>query len=282
MTSTSHGAAGASGAAGPSPWLSRTVEFDVVPRLMLRHGLGSGLAPARVQQAGGPLDGREFDAFVDLLVADEVGACSEVLERLLGHGVTFERLCLDVLAPAARSLGDRWDDDRCDFAQVTLALWRIQSLMLEFGSSAVLPAPDERPGRILLVAAAGCDHTLGVLMVAELFTGAGWDVHFDPGAALAESLQQARTGWFDVIGVSLGHACDTVATAVTVGQLRQASRNTGVTVMVGGPGLACGSQRVRSLGADFAAADAGEALQRARRMLVAARRAALEDAAALR
>ncbi|MFZ4756752.1 MAG: cobalamin B12-binding domain-containing protein [Burkholderiaceae bacterium] len=279
MTSTSHGAAGV---ASPSPWLSRTVEFDVVPRLMLRHGLGAAAAPARSQPADSPLDSREFDAFVDLLVADDVAACAAVLGRLLGHGVAFERLCLDVLAPAARSLGDRWDDDRCDFAQVTLGLWRIQSLMLEFGSTAVLPAPDDEPGRVLLLSAIGCDHTLGVRMVAELFTGAGWDVHFDPGAAVAESLQQVRAGWFDVIGMSLGHACDTAATAATVGQLRGASRNAAITVMVGGPGLACGSQRVRALGADFAAADAGEALQRARRMLGAARRAAREDAAALR
>jgi hypothetical protein len=38
---------------------------------------------------------------------------------------------IDLLAPSARRLGQHWEDDDCDFVDVTMGLWRLQEVMRE-------------------------------------------------------------------------------------------------------------------------------------------------------
>ena len=41
---------------------------------------------------------------------------------LRGRGVSVEALYVHLLAPAARHLGELWEDDRCHFADVTVGM----------------------------------------------------------------------------------------------------------------------------------------------------------------
>ena len=93
------------------------------------------------------------------------------IDALRADGVPQGTIYLDVLARAARRLGEMWDADLCDFTQVTIGLWRLQRPMYEL-SPAV--QDDAQRGvqihRAMLVPVPGSQHTLGLLRVAGVLS----------------------------------------------------------------------------------------------------------------
>ena len=110
--------------------LARTIEAEIVPSLLM------SVAPSRA--ADEALAGSNFGAEPDyldeltrLLLVHE-GAVASAFEQILHErGTPADRICLEVLAPAARRLGTLWEQDACDFAQLTLGLTRLNALLLE-------------------------------------------------------------------------------------------------------------------------------------------------------
>ena len=127
--------------------------------------------------------------------------------------------------------------------------------------------------RILLVPPPGESHTFGLSMVYEFFRRAGWEVWADPAPGLAALSQAIATGWYDMVGLSVGSEChvETVASAILA--LRKASLNPAVVVMVGGPVVNLIDGFAAQVGADAMAGDARAAVAEAER-LVSARAAA--------
>lgn len=71
-----------------------------------------------------------------------------------------ESLYLDLLAPAARHLGELWCADACDFASVTLALGRLQKVMHQLSPAFEGDVQHREHGRrALLVPVPGEQHT---------------------------------------------------------------------------------------------------------------------------
>ncbi|MFM1987382.1 MAG: hypothetical protein RJA99_339 [Pseudomonadota bacterium] len=249
----------------PRAWLERTIETEIIPRLMLAHR-HAGIAAADTLDAGTEEIGRDDVAtFTGLLLHDDVVACESFVGALRERGVGLGEVYLDLVAASARRLGVLWENDECDFAQVTLSLWRLQNLV--FDLSPQLPeAWNPRPGgtrRALLAAAPGSQHTLGLLVVAEFFRRAGWDVWSDPCASEGDLAALVRSEWFDLVGLSVGMDGHVQALGSVILALRRASRNPQVGVMVGGPILANRPQVVAEVGADFTATDARQAVERA-------------------
>ena len=67
---------------------------------------------------------------------------------------------LDLIAPAARMLGDGWVDDTRTFTDVTFGLGILQQVVHTFGPT--LAPQDGNRGSVVLVAAPSEQHTLGV------------------------------------------------------------------------------------------------------------------------
>ena len=63
------------------------------------------------------------------MLFQEASAACAYVESLLARRVTPSAVYLDLLTPAARQLGAMWDEDRCDFTQVTVGLMRLQQVM---------------------------------------------------------------------------------------------------------------------------------------------------------
>ena len=104
-------------------------------------------------------------------------SASRYVRALLDAGALHEDVFLDLLAPCARWLGEMWEDDSYDFSQVTIGLWRLQRVLHEHGSRFNQVArPDADSHRALMGAVPGAQHTFGVVMAAEFFSRAGWDV----------------------------------------------------------------------------------------------------------
>jgi methanogenic corrinoid protein MtbC1 len=235
-------------------WL---VEAEILPRLMLAHREPPRRPPAV------PLAGPE--ALADLLVEAGPFDLGAAVDALLGTGLPLDRLLLNLLGPAARRLGSRWEDDSCDFLAVTEGLGRLHAVTRRL--CATMERAARPTGRsILLMPCPGETHAFGLSILASFFRESGWNVT-TLGRAGADPMDVVRAGWYDIVGLSL--SCDVYAPGLTslVPALRRASRNPSIFVMVGGPYFARSGISASEVGADAYAPDAWSAPDLAEAML---------------
>lgn len=236
--------------------LARVIESEIIPRLLLAHAERTRSRPPESDEVPTV---RDVEAVAGFAVS---GSCEAVLGRIAEvreRGIGIDAVLLDLLAPAARRLGDLWDDDMCSFTDVTLGLATLQQVLRRLGPGAQAAAG---LGRILLAPVPGEQHSFGNAMLEDFFRRAGWEV--EGGTASKENLlESVRSSWFDVVGLSLSSELlfDKVRPAIHA--IRRASQNADLVVMVGGPFFLDHPDRVAEAGADASARDAPEALLRA-------------------
>ena len=252
-------------------WLLGTIESEIIPRLMLAHRTHAHLAPHGASTRGGP-SSEEIERFANLAIAEDPAAALACVLELRHEGVSLEEIYLDLIAPAARRLGALWDADECDFSTVTVGLWRMQQVMYELSPAFQrdLRSPDASRSA-LMAPAPGSQHTLGLFMVAEFFRRAGWSVSGEPSMTARELIQAASSEWFDIAGLSVGVESHVDGVAQLVTDLRRASRNQSLVVLVGGPVFTIYPEFFALTGADALAADATLAVAEAE-ALVATKR----------
>jgi MerR family transcriptional regulator, light-induced transcriptional regulator len=245
-------------------WLQRTIETEIVPRLMLAHRLAGVGMPVPASDALLPTEA-DVKSLAAMILADDCPSCAGFIETLRARGIGLEPLFLDLLAPTARLLGVMWERDQCDFTQVTLGLWRLQNLLFDLSPDLQESSsdPSVAPRRAMFASAPGSQHTLGLLMVSEFFRRAGWDVWAEQAASLDEMANVARSDWFDLIGLSASTDSHVAGVTTAIRALRKASRNPDVGVMVGGPIFLAHPELVTVVGADFTAIDARQAVDAA-------------------
>ncbi|MFZ5558094.1 MAG: cobalamin B12-binding domain-containing protein [Pseudomonadota bacterium] len=249
--------------------LTHAIEVEIIPRLILaRRALPQpqGLADAALGR-NAPSAG-DITEFTRLVLAHDVGVATAYVEALRGRGVALEAVFLDLLAPAARQLGDLWNDDLCDFTEVTVGVWRLHQVVREFSTGA---RPDARAGeqgrRALLVALPGEQHTFGLVLLAEFFRRASWDVWSGPVASSGEMLGLVGAEWFGVVGLSISCSGQLQGLAAEIHAIRRASRNRAVGVMVGGSVFIDHPELVALVGADATAVDGRQATAQADSLL---------------
>ena len=251
-------------------WLVRTIEAEIIPRLMLAHRSGAAeIDPAAVSSIAP--NAEDVIELARIVLDQEAAVAGRYIEAFRAEGVALDTIYLDLLAPAARHLGEMWEADLCDFTQVTVGLWRLQQVMYDLSpdfQNEVEYGVNSR--RAMLVPAPGSQHTLGLFMVAEFFRRAGWDVWGEPSATTPDLLDAVRAEWFDVIGISVGAEFQIEGLSSVILNLRRASRNPGVRVMLGGPVASQHPDLHTRLGADATAFDAQQALLVAESLLGAA------------
>jgi methanogenic corrinoid protein MtbC1 len=260
-------------ARGPDPAKQRlarianTIESEIVPRLVLAHRGAPGMAKGAARD-GPTADAEQVARFANLILERDVGDALASIEELRARGVSLESVYLDLLAPAARHLGELWEADLCDFTQVTIGLWRLQQIVRELSPAFQTEGEHrEHDRRVLLVPVRGEQHTFGLLMVADFFRRAGWDVWAGTPASLEELIAIARSEWFAVVGFSVSCETHLEGLASDILALRRASRNRGVGVMVGGKVFLEHPELAALVGADATAYDARQACSQAESLL---------------
>jgi MerR family transcriptional regulator, light-induced transcriptional regulator len=250
--------------------LFRTVETEIIPRLMLLHRQdsdaqrGDGASNDRVS-----VRASQVLEFAALVLSDRESA-EAYLQNLLRRGVDFEALCLQLLAPTARHLGELWNADLCEFTDVTIALSRLQGLVRYLSVGARRPQRAGGRGHAaLLVPVPGEQHTLGLTMVCDFFRSSGWDVWADTPSSPEALLTLVREHSFDLVGFSIGNDKRIQALGELIRTLRTTSRNRAVRVLAGGPLLIERPQIAALVGADGTAADARQAMLEAERLVAA-------------
>ena len=243
--------------------LVRTIEGEIVPRLVMARRM------TRVPEGGPPSTPKAPDAtdvreLVRLLLAHEVAVAAAYVETVRQRGATLEMVCLELLAPAARELGLLWEEDECDFMQVTVGLCRLHQLLRQLSSEFRCDETARTyERRILLAPCPGEQHTFGITVVAQFLRLAGWDVWHETPATGAEILELVRQNWFAVVGLSVGSDSRLDFVASTIHSIRKASRNPSLGVLIGGPILIRKPELARLVGADATAVDGPQAVTQA-------------------
>jgi MerR family transcriptional regulator, light-induced transcriptional regulator len=247
--------------------LVKTIEGEIIPRLLL--ALQS--PPAAVAAEGAARSDASVDdvaEFARLVATHDVSVAAAYVNALLNRGVSLEKIYLELLAPAARLLGDWWKADLRDFTEVTSGLCRMHQLLHEFSPvflhDVAAAAPDKC---VLLIPMPGEQHSFGLIMVAEFFRRAGWDVWDLHPSTPEDVFGVIRKQWFSVIGISLSceSRLDQLRPLITA--MRAKSRNPGVGIMVGGQPFIGHPERVAEVGADCTAVDGRRAALEADRLV---------------
>ena len=235
------------------------VDAEIIPRLMLAHR-AQRLTPLGANS----ISREEIVDFTQALLAQDITSANAIVAELREVGFTMNAIYLQLLALSACYLGELWEADTCNFSEVTLCLWRIQTMLYDlspaFQSDATLSAAAPIERRILIATLPGHQHTLGVSMLSEFFRREGWVTLTIPSPQHREIQDSLSLDWFDVFALSAGTDREIDDLQKTVEAARKTSRNPRLAIMVGGALLLRRPELASIVGADGTADDADSAL----------------------
>jgi methanogenic corrinoid protein MtbC1 len=246
---------------GEAEELARLVEGEIIPRLLLVHA-PTGLSTT--PDAPVKLGPETTEKFALYSLSSSHDSLMAIVGGLLQQGVPMESIYLDLLGPAARRLGEFWTDDQVSFADVTIALGRLQQVVRELSLHGPVEEGAASAGRAALFAPApGEQHTFGVVIVEEFFRRSGWRTWTELSGAELEVIGAVQAHRFDVFGMTLSSDERLDQVVPLLMSIRRASRNRDIRVMVGGRLFLERPELVAKIGADAMAADAKEAVLKA-------------------
>lgn len=252
----------------PATDLLRTLEGEVLPRLMLAHKRSFGPKTAFIARSGS-VPPETIERFVSILLTGSATTASQFVDGILADGLSAEALFLQLMGPTARRLGELWDNDECSFADVTVGLCRLHELLRHNSvvGDDVFRSPIREGPSILLATACGDQHVFGILVVAEFFRRDAWRVWSEPGASLESLVKIVSQNAFDMIGLSVTRSVSAEELTEEIVALRKASANPDMRVLVGGDLVTREVGFIEQVDADGSAPDAAGALELGRSLL---------------
>ncbi len=242
--------------------LLSVIESQIIPRLLDAHPSVKALD---LEQAQGDLvaaSEQDMLDFAQACLATDSQAVFNHLDVLRDKGLGIQTVFLDVITPAARYLGDLWEQDKMDFTVVAQGLLRMHHGMRHLGyetQDGPQTAGDVR--RIMLASAPGSQHILGLAMVSEFFRADHWQVVVEISTSEQALLHTVAHEWFDVIGLSVGLVEQLPNIPALIARLKTASRNPNAFVILGGPALLQAKMDGVELAADAISVNAAEAVK---------------------
>lgn len=242
--------------------IERTVADTVLTQLLRRHGTvhpPAALVPsaqmgekigiergAVTAVRSAPLP-EEFVPFLTHLTEGDFDGALAWLKPWRHPRGAIDDMMAEILAHAARCLGQQWADDELCFAEVSLGIVILQQilLVLEWHSSLV----PKTGRRMLLMASEG--HCFGIRLLGARFRQAGWDCRCESAMSEQMMLQRAAEARFDVIGISIHNAEGEGRATALVAALRAASMERGVRILLGGSQFKDRPEAVLALGSDL-------------------------------
>lgn len=239
--------------------LARIVSSEIVPRLLMLHAeVVPDAPPALLVEALLP-SRADIGGLAEIVLGSDLEAAVAYVTVLRDRGLSMETLFVELLEPTARLLGEMWDQDECDFIDVTLGVGRLQQLLAFFNDTHVVPALDQRR-HVLMAMTPGNQHSFGVAIVERFLRGAGWQVQTGLSGTAEDIAAMAHEKWFAVAGLTMGSERQIESLKSTIKQLRAQSRNPAIGVMVGGPMFTADPALAKEVGADATAPNAPAAV----------------------
>lgn len=256
------------GAADSIESITTVIESEIIPRLLMAHD--SGLSDPHSPRSD-LIDSGDVNRFANLPLQLEAAGLLDEIDALIERGATVEAICVDLLAPAARRLGEMWDRDECDFIDVTMGLWRLQEVMREISSrspSSIGYIPQLRSA--LFSPMPGDIHNFGTQMIEEVFARAGWQSEALVKPERRDLLDRLARTPFDLVGLTLSRDCPSAALGNLIRAIRGVSANPHISVIIGGRVVNENPDIVEESGADGTSADALGALELAEKLVFCA------------
>jgi methanogenic corrinoid protein MtbC1 len=240
--------------------LEDLIQVEIGPRLVLVHHDCPVMPPDRRPTPD------EIDKLARLSFGSDEAALFSHFEGVKAQQHSLTTLLTFFIAPAALHLGELWQQDVCDFFEVTLGVGRLQMLMTRLEPPGAALGKDGHR-RALLVAMPGETHMLGLRMVGKLMDAVGWDVTLEEHGSAEENARTASEKWIGVIGVTVGLPSGLERAARTIAVVKDASMNRNVAVLVGGNAFTDHPELVAQVGADAGGFDAPTAVVLASHLL---------------
>ena len=236
--------------------LARTIQNEIIPRLMMAHRTPSECAMPNLVIPYS-VTASDVDNFVNLLLEGRQAEGLDWIEEARGKGVSIESIFLNLLAPAARQLGELWEEDERDFTEVTLGLAELHKILHMLPSMSELHKQYVPNGlTILLMPSPGDQHTLGLAMVAEFFQRDGWAVDGGTFAAADNPALLVKAKHYDAVGFSLATGLGFNRLQDCISAIRKTASPNKLCIIVGGPFFVENQDKVSLVGADLFVQDA--------------------------
>ena len=243
------------------------IEEQIIPRLLnVQQFFTTKAVASEAEISGAELP--EFEAFAQHCLHGDSLKANQIVDALMDQGLAQNRIFMELITPAARHLGALWEQDLCDFTQVTCGLAMMHQMIYRLGyespaGQAVAGASD----RVMLACAPGSQHFLGLTIVADFFRQAGSEVVLEISSSESELLRAVASEWFDVVGISVALEAQLPTLPDLIKHLRASSGNPKVRVVLGGPIFLIQKVTHDKLGADAIFTDAREAVGAVQRLV---------------
>jgi MerR family transcriptional regulator, light-induced transcriptional regulator len=242
--------------------IANLVERAVIPRVVDSHTGDPAADVARVRWHD------EAVAFAALAIDADAEELLARLDAMLSSGTEIESILINILAPAARRLGIMWEQDDCDFVDVTMGLWRLQEVVRELSARVPVKAGGADGNyRAVFSAMPGEQHNFGTVIVEDIFRRAGWSTELLLDAQQGALLNAVATARYDLVGLTVSLDVHTERLPSLILAIRSVSRNPRLCILLGGRVLMDDPQLALRVGADGTAADAQSAVALADRLV---------------
>ncbi|MBA4046235.1 MAG: cobalamin B12-binding protein [Erythrobacter sp.] len=247
------------GKSDPGDSVNSIIESEIIPRLLMAHSASD--RPAKAKRSR-PINPDDASRFAMLPLRLEAASLLEEVDAFIADGASVETICLDLLAPAARRLGEMWENDECDFIDVTMGLWRLQEVMREIAARSPADLSGlAMPRSALFSPMPGDHHNFGTLMIEEVFSRGGWQSEALVKPERRELLDRLARQPFDLVGLTLSRDCPSSALTNLIKAVRNVSANPHIIVLVGGRMINENPDIAVEAGADGTGFDALAALE---------------------
>jgi methanogenic corrinoid protein MtbC1 len=255
-------------------WLNKTIESEIIPRLLMGH---------KIEAANQEIDGQANDIkvkqaeivdFCQKLLDGPIEECFTFIDTMQRSGHSLVSLYIDLIPASTRRLQQLWESDENSFTEVTMALGRAQNLIHQLSPIFISQGNfTEFQGNALLINAPGSQHTLGILILGEFFKLNGWNTTVEIDISSAELKKRLDLQAFDLLAISISceDQWDTMETLLN--EVKKVSKNKGILTMVGGPLFDYKPELVNACSADACSLTAEDAIKKVGEIL--ARRASL-------
>jgi methylmalonyl-CoA mutase cobalamin-binding domain/chain len=247
--------------------LLSVIENQIIPRLLNVQQFFPDKAKALASQE--PVaEQPEFLEFTQYCLSGDGLKANQTVDALMARGLPHDRIFLELITPAARHLGVLWEQDLCDFTQVTCGLAMMHQMIYRLGYDA--PAGSRAEGereRVMLACAPGSQHFLGLTIVADFFRQAGAEVVLEISSTESELQRAVANEWFDVLGISVALEAQLQALPALIRHLRESSGNPDIRIVLGGPIFLIREFDPQALGVDAIFTDAREAVGAVKQLL---------------
>ena len=244
-------------------WLNKTIESEIIPRLLMGHKLESASHLADSYSSDIEVKQKEIIDFCQTLLDGPIADCFTFIDQMQKSGHSLVSLYMNLIPASTRRLQQLWENDENSFTEVTLALGRAQNLIHQLSPAFMSQGKlSGFQGNALLINAPGSQHTLGILIMSEFFKLNGWNTTVEIESTSADLKDRIRLQAYDLLAISISCEDQWGTMETLLSEVKRVSKNKGILTMAGGPLFDFKPELVQECSADICSLTAEEAIKK--------------------